>query len=56
MLEVSVVELYKGEELWLDLISKIIKMKFEPYLIEKGFYDKKNNKVLQLDLVFFRKE
>lgn len=56
MLEVSIIELYKGEELWLDVISKIIKMNFEPYLIERGFYDKKNNKVLQLDLVFFRKE
>jgi hypothetical protein len=55
MLEVSIVELYKGEELWLDIISKIIKMNFEPYLIERGFYDKKNNKVLQLDLVFFKK-
>ena len=56
MLEVSIVELYKGEELWLDIISKIVQMNFEPYLIERGFYDKKKNKVLQLDLVFFRKK
>jgi FkbM family methyltransferase len=55
MLEVSIVELYKGEELWLDIVSRIIKMNFELYLIEKGFYDKKNNKLLQLDLVFFKK-
>jgi FkbM family methyltransferase len=55
MLEVSIVELYKGEELWLDIVSRIIKMNFELHLIEKGFYDKKNNKLLQLDLVFFKK-
>jgi FkbM family methyltransferase len=56
MLEVSIAELYKGEELWLDIVSRIIKMNFELYLIEKGFYDKKNNKLLQLDLVFFKKD
>lgn len=54
MLEMSLVQLYKGETLYLDMIKKIENMGFELYDINPGWRDK-NLKMLQMDCIFFRK-
>jgi FkbM family methyltransferase len=55
LLEASLVELYKGTTLWLDLILKIQKLGFLPWLIDRGFSDNINFRTLQVDIVFLRK-
>ncbi len=54
LLEASLVELYKGTTLWLDLILKIQKLGFLPWLIDRGFSDNINIRTLQVDIVFLR--
>ncbi len=55
LVEASLVELYKGTTLWLDLILKIQKIGFLPWLIDRGFSDNINFRTLQVDIVFLRK-
>jgi len=54
-LELSLVELYKGETLIRDMINLIEDQGFTIYSLEPGFYDKNTGQLLQVDGIFFRK-
>jgi FkbM family methyltransferase len=54
-LELSMVELYKGETLIKDMINLIEDIGFTIYSLEPGFYDKNTGQLLQVDGIFFRK-
>lgn len=53
-LELSIIELYKGQKLWKELIEFIESMNFSLWSIEQGFSDPKTGRVLQIDATFFR--
>lgn len=50
--EVSIVELYHGQKLWLDIIEYMRSMGFCIYSVFKGFTDPKTGQTLQLDILF----
>ncbi len=52
--ELSLIELYKGEVLYDEMISFIRSKGFRIYSLEPGFYDKKSGRLLQADGIFFR--
>ena len=54
--EVSLVELYKGQKLWLDMIETFKSINYEIVYVEKGFENNKNLRTLQLDIVFVNKK
>lgn len=54
-LELSMVELYKGETLFNDMLNYIIEKGFTVYSLEPGFYDKTTGQLLQVDAIFYRK-
>ena len=53
-LELSIIELYKGQKLWKELIEFIESMNFSLWSIEQGFTDPITGRVLQIDATFFR--
>ncbi len=53
-LELSFVELYKGETLITDMLNLINEMGFTMFSLEPGFYDKKTGRLLQVDGIFYR--
>jgi len=53
-LEMSIVELYKGEMLFSDMINHLGAYGFKPYSLENGFYNDKTGQLLQVDGFFFR--
>jgi len=54
LLETSLIELYKGEVLWQDMINRLEKDGFTIWSIERGFTDSQNGRTLQCDVVFFK--
>jgi len=54
LLETSLVELYKGQLLWGDMIERLEKEGFTIWSIDRGFTDLKNSRTLQCDVLFFR--
>jgi len=54
-LEVSLIELYKEEDLFLDMINFLDSKGFKTISIESGFFDQKTGFLLQSDLIFVRK-
>ncbi len=54
--ELSLVPLYDGQHLWLDIIERLSSEGFTLWAIQPGFKDKKNGRTLQLDATFFRKK
>jgi len=52
--EMSLVELYKGQHLWMDILSRLENEGFTLWSIEKGFTDQINGRTLQWDATFFR--
>jgi len=54
-LELSMVELYKGETLITEMLNIIKEKGFTIYSLEPGFYDKNTGQLLQVDGIFFRK-
>lgn len=54
-LELSMVELYKGETLITEMLNLIEEKGFIIYSLEPGFYDKKSGQLLQVDGIFFRR-
>jgi FkbM family methyltransferase len=52
--ELSLVELYKGQHLWLDIKERLESMGFTLWAIQTGFIDPKTGKTLQMDAIFFR--
>ena len=53
LLEVSLVELYKGQKLWQDVISRLENEGFKLWAIDRVFSDPFNGRTLQCDVVFF---
>ena len=53
-LELSLFALYDGETTYLDILSRLSKAGFEPYLFLPGYFSKRLGRQLQFDGVFFR--
>lgn len=53
-IELSLVPLYEGQLLFLDMLDYITNLGFEPWDISPGFRDKQSGKLLQFDGIFFR--
>lgn len=54
-LELSMIELYKGETLITEMINLVNDLGFTIYSLEPGFYDAKTGQLLQVDGIFYRK-
>ena len=54
LMEMSLVELYKGQMLLPDLLPKIREMGFEIWAVDQVFVDPSNARTLQLDVLFSR--
>ncbi len=54
-IELSLVELYKGESLFHELMPFIQNMGFELFSLEPVFQNKKTGQLLQADAIFYRK-
>ncbi len=52
--ELSLVELYNGQRLWVDIISRLEKEGFSLWMIQPGFTDPGNGRLLQCDGTFIR--
>lgn len=55
-LELSLVNLYKNQKKWLDIISFLQKRNFKVIKFFDGFEDKKTNETLQIDCIFIKKD
>lgn len=53
--EVSYQKLYKNQETFYEIYNRLVKLGFEIWAIEKGFWDKKTGRTLQADLLMFKK-
>jgi FkbM family methyltransferase len=54
-LELSLINLYKNQKKWIDIISFLQKRNFKVIKFLEGFEDKKINEILQIDCVLIRK-
>ncbi len=52
--ELSLVDLYEGQRLWLELIKRLESEGFILWALQKGFIDKRNGRALQLNGIFIR--
>lgn len=53
-LELSIIELYKGEKLFEEMLHKMFDLGFELYNLFPEFTDEKTGRLIQVDAVFFR--
>lgn len=54
MCELSLVPLYAGEHLWLEVINRLKAEGFALWAIQPGFKDPQDGRTLQIDAIFFR--
>lgn len=54
IIELSLVELYDGQLLWKDLISRIETLGFSLWAIQPGFTHPTTGQTLQMDAIFYR--
>jgi FkbM family methyltransferase len=52
--ELSLVPLYEGQHLWLDVLDRLQLEGFTLWSFNQGFIDSKNGRTLQVDATFFR--
>lgn len=52
--ELSLVPLYEGQLLWLDLIARLTAEGFTLWSLQNGFTDHRNGRTLQVNATFFR--
>ena len=52
--ELSLVNLYEGQHLWLDVIRRLENAGFTLWAIQQGFTDPRDGRTLQMDAIFFR--
>ena len=52
--ELSLVQLYEGQRLWLDMIKRFEREGFTLWAIQRGFTDPRDGRTLQADAIFFR--
>lgn len=53
-LEMSIIELYKGEMLFSEMVNFLEKHGFKLYSLENGFYNNNTGQLLQVDGIFFK--
>ena len=53
-LEISLVDLYEGQPVFLDLLGYVREMGFQIWSIDPGFRDPKSGRLLQFDALFFK--
>jgi FkbM family methyltransferase len=54
-LEMSIVELYQGEDTFIDMIAWLQQKGYELHSLEPGFREPNTGRLLQVDGIFFRK-
>lgn len=52
--ELSLVPLYEGQRLWLEMIARLESSGFTLWAIQNGFTDRRNGRSLQINATFFR--
>lgn len=52
--ELSLVPLYEGQRLWMDVLHRLEAEGFTLWSIQKGFTDPRDGRTLQIDAIFFR--
>jgi len=52
--ELSLVHLYQGQHLWLDVIHRLEAEGLRTWAVQPGFTDRRDGRTLQLDAIFFR--
>ena len=52
--ELSLIELYKDQRLWKDMIERLEKEGFKLWSIQQGFVDQRTARTLQIDATFLR--
>lgn len=52
--ELSLVEMYKGQLLWMDMVNRLSERGFALWSIDRGFTDNLNGRTLQVDAAFFQ--
>ncbi|MDB9303324.1 FkbM family methyltransferase [Nodularia spumigena CS-591/12] len=52
--EMSLVPLYEGQRLWLEMMERLNSEGFTLWSIQKGFTDPRDGRTLQIDAIFFR--
>lgn len=53
--ELSLVPLYNGQRLWLDIVDRLDREGFMLWAVQKGFTDSRTGQSLQMDGIFMRK-
>ena len=56
LLELSLVTLYEGQKLWMELIDRLKVEGFILWAIQSGFTDPRDGRTLQMDAIFFRSD
>jgi FkbM family methyltransferase len=54
--EVSFKELYKGQELWTEILNFMLSKNFKIASIENGFFNEITNELLQADVIFIKND
>lgn len=54
MCELSLVPLYEGQHLWMEILPRLEAEGFTLWAIQKGFTDPQDGRGLQIDVIFFR--
>lgn len=52
--EMSLVSLYEGQRLWMDMLKRLESEGFTLWAIQRGFTDPRDGRSLQINAVFFR--
>lgn len=52
--ELSLVPLYDGQRLWMDVIERLQGEGFTLWALQRGFTDSRDGRTLQVDAIFFR--
>jgi FkbM family methyltransferase len=55
LIELSLVPLYSGQHLWLEIIDRLEAEGFALWTLQPAFVDPENGQTLQVDAIFFRK-
>jgi len=54
LLELSLIPLYEGQRLWIDIVDRLSKSHHSLFVIQTGFTDGKTGQTLQIDGLFFK--
>jgi len=52
--ELSLIPLYEGQRLWMDMLQRLEAEGFTLWAIQKGYIDPRDGRTLQVDAIFFR--